>query len=56
MIKLKISYETDNELTDVIKHFGFLTRYEIIEYKEAKNNEGRYKKAYLKMQNKKSKK
>lgn len=56
MIKIKISYETDNELADVIKHFGFLTRYEIIEYKESKNNEGRYKKAYLKMLNKKSKK
>ena len=55
MIKLKISYEDKQELQDVVKHFGFLTKYEILEYKEAKNDEGKYKKAYVKMLNKKAK-
>lgn len=42
-VKIKISYENERELKEVIA----LLKSKITDYKLSKNQEGRYKKAYI---------
>ncbi|MBQ7890961.1 MAG: hypothetical protein IJ359_02250 [Erysipelotrichaceae bacterium] len=52
MIKLKISYERENELQDFLKHLYLLPKYQREDFKKSKNKEGKYKKAYIYLNNK----
>lgn len=47
MIKIKVSYTSENELAAFIRYIG--EKYPGIKWKRSGNREGRYKKAYIEL-------
>lgn len=47
MIKIKVSYTSENELTAFLRHVAI--KYPGMEWKRSENRKGRYKKAYIEL-------
>ena len=45
MIKIKVSYTSENELAAFLRHVGI--KYPNMEWKRSENRKGRYRKAYI---------
>lgn len=45
MIKIKVSYTSENELAVFLRHVGI--KYPNMEWKRSENRKGRYRKAYI---------